>query len=226
LLRLANTGNIDNNTHILSAGYNYVVTRTDTIGFVYLFSAYRYPGDPQAFDDHVAQFVYGRKITGKLALRLAGGPEITTFRIPINGSTQKVSGAGNASLVFAFHRSNLAMSYLHGISSGSGVFTGASTDSVNATWSHELTRVWSGNVNFGYAKNRQILGTSPNFDSWFAGTGLSRPLGRSATVSLAYQAQIQNSGAALCQGPNCGTNHLQHQIFLSFQWRASPIVLR
>jgi hypothetical protein len=230
LLRFTNTGNINNDTTIFSGGYNYVVTRKDTVGLVYLFSAYRYPGASQALGDHVAQFVYGRKITGRLALRLGGGPEITTFRVPINGSVQRISGGGNASLTYAFHRSNIALSYLHGVSNGSGVFTGASTDLASSTWNRQLTRVWSGNLNFGYAKNTQILGksglTSPNFDSWVAGAGLSRPLGRTANLSLAYQALIQGSNVALCQGPNCGTNYTQHQIFLSFEWHARPIVLR
>jgi hypothetical protein len=230
LLRFVDSGNLSNDTETLNAGYNYAITRKDTLGLSYRFSAYHYSGDPQALGDHVIQLVYGRKITGRLALKLTGGPEITTFRIPINGSKQSVSGSGTGSLAYAFPRSSVTLNYTHGISSGSGVFNGASTDQISATWSRQLTRVWGGNINFGYAKNRQILQvsgiTSPNYDTWIAGAGLSRPMGRTASFSLGYQAQIQGANVAVCNSPNCSTNYTTHQIFLSFQWHARPLVLR
>ena len=230
ILRFVDSGNVNSDNEILNAGYNYAITRKDTVGLGYIFSAYRYPGAPQAIGDHVAQFIYGRKITGKLALKLAGGPEVTTFRVAIGGSTQKIAGSGNASLTYAFARSSVALSYAHGVSGGSGVFTGSIIDQTNATWSRHLTRVWNGSINFGYAKNRQVLSlnavTSPSYGTWFAGAGLSRPLGRTANFSLAYQAQIQNSNVAICSNPACGTNYTVNQIFVTFQWHPRPLVLR
>jgi hypothetical protein len=229
-LRFIDSGNVNSDSEILSAGYNYAITRKDTMGMVYLFSAYRYPGDPQAIGDHVGQFVYGRKITGRLALKLAGGPEVTTFRVAISGSKQKISGAGNASLTYALARSSVGLSYTHGVSGGSGVFTGSTIDQANATWSRLLTRAWSGSVNFGYAKNRQILSVrglaSPSYETWLAGGGLSRALGRTANFSVAYQAQIQNSNVAICGNPTCGTNYTVHQVFLTFECHTRPLVLK
>jgi hypothetical protein len=221
---------VNSDSDILNAGYNYAITRKDTVGLGFIFSAYHYPGAPQAIGDHVAQFIYGRKITGKLALKLAGGPEVTTFRVAIGGSTQKIAGSGNASLTYAFARSSVALSYAHGVSGGSGAFTGSDIDQVNAAWSRQLTRVWNGSINFGYAKNRQVLSlnavTSPSYDTWLAGAGLSRPLGRTANFSLAYQAQIQNSNVAICSNPACGRNYTVNQIFVTFQWHTRPLVLR
>src|SRR6266850_182207 len=229
-LRFIDSGNVNSDSEILNTGYNYAITRKDTIGLVYLFSAYRYPGNPQALGDHVGQFVFGRKITGRLALRLAGGPEVTTFRIAIGGSKQKISAFGNAALTYAFARSSVALSYTHGVSPGSGVFTGSILDQANATWSRPLTRAWNGRVNFGYAKNRRILPvsglTSPSYDTWLAGAGLSRALGRTADFSVAYQAQIQNSNVAICTTPNCETSYLAHQVFLTFGWHTRPLVLK
>ena len=223
ILRFIDPGNIDSNTQILNAGYDYSITRRNSIGFTYRFGAYRYPGDPQALGDHVVQFEYGRKITGRMALKLAGGPEFTTFRVPLGSSTERISGSGNASLTYAFNQSSIALSYMHGVSGGSGVFNGVDTDQVNATWSKRLTRIWNGSVNFGYARNRQILsaGSSPVFDTWLAGAGLNRSLGRTAYFSLGYQAQIQSANAA---AP--GTNYTTQQLFLSFQWHTRPLVLR
>ena len=230
ILRFVDSGNVNNDTEILSAGYNYLISAKDTIGLVYLFSAYRFPGNPQALGDHVAQLVYGRRITGKLALRLAGGPEVTMFRVPINNSSRRISGSGRGALIYALPRGSVALSYAHGVSGGSGVFTGSDLDQVNGTWSRQLTRAWNGNVNFGYAKNRQILAVrglaSPSYDTWLAGAGLSRPLGRTANFSMAYQTQIQNSNVTICGSPNCGTNYTTHQIFLTFEWHTRPLVLK
>jgi hypothetical protein len=229
-LRFIDSGNVNSDSEFLNAGYNYAITRKDTVGLVYLFSAYRYPGAPQALGDHVAQFVFGRKITGRLALKLAGGPEVTTFRVAIGGSKQRISGFGNAALAYAFARSSIALNYTHGLSGGSGVFTGSDLDQANATWSRQLTRVWNGSASFGYARNRQVLSgsglTSPSYDMWLAGAGLSRALGRTVDLSLAYQAQIQNSNVAICSSPNCGTGYTMHQIFLTFKWHARPLVLK
>jgi hypothetical protein len=221
MLRFVNSGNVNSDSEMFNVGYNYMASRKDTIGLTYRFGAYHYPGTPQALGDHVAQLAYGRKITGKLALALAGGPEITTLRVPIGRWRQTISGSGSASLNYAFSRSSMALSYTHGVSGGSGVLSGANTDQVGTTWSTQLTRVWAGSLNFGYAKNRQVVAVSgsPTFDTWLAGAGLGRQLGRTAHFALGYQVQIQ--GAAVG-----GTNYTSHQLFLSFQWHARPFVLR
>ncbi len=230
LLRFVQSGNISSDTEIFNVGYNYALTRNDSIGLVYRFSAYHYPGNPQALGDHSVLVVYGRKITGRLGLRLGGGPDVTTFRVPMATSTQRVSGTASAALSYAFRQSSVTLSYTHGVSSGSGVFSGASSDLLGAAWNRHLTRVWDGSLNFQYAKSGQIVSAigqaSPSYDSWLVGTGLNRPLGRSANLSLGYQAQIQGANSVLCTSPNCSTNGTSHNIFLSLQWHARPLVLR
>jgi hypothetical protein len=230
LLRFTKSGNLGSDTEILNAGYNYALTRKDYLGLVYRFSAFHYPGDPQAIGDHATMVLYGRRITGRLGLTIAGGPEITTFRVPIITSKQKISGTASASLIYAFQHSNLTLNYQYGVSSGSGVFSGANTNLLGANWGRQLTRVWTTSLNLQYAKNGKIesaIGlTTPSFDSWLIGAGLNRPVGRSANLSLGYQAQIQGASSTFCVGANCGTNRTAHQIFLSFQWHARPLVLR
>jgi hypothetical protein len=223
ILRFMNPGNINSDSEMLNAGYDYSITRRDSIGFMYRFGAYRYPGSPQALGDHAMQFEYGRKITGRMALKITGGPEVTTFRVPIGSLTERISGSGGASLIYAFARSNMDLSYTHGVNGGSGVFSGASSDQVGATLSTQLTRVWNGNMNLGYARNRQILSASgsPAFTTWVVGAGLSRSLGHVAHFSLGYEAQIQGASAAAA-----GSNYTAHQVVMSFQWHTRPFVLR
>jgi hypothetical protein len=229
-LRFINPGNVDSDSVIINAGYDYALTRKDSIGLAYRFGAYHFPGSPQAVGDHVAQVIYGRKITGRLALRLAGGPELIRFRIPIGGSTQKTTGSLYAALTYAFARGDVALGYTHDVSGGSGVFTGSTIDQVNAAWNRRLTQAWSGSLSFGYAKNQPIVSpsgtTPPVFGAWLAGAGLKRPLGRTANLSLAYQAQIQRANIAICNTPTCGTSRTVNQVFLTFQWTTRPLVLR
>jgi hypothetical protein len=229
-LRFSDPGNVNSDSEVFNAGYNYALTRNDSLGLVYRFGAYHFPGSPQAVGDHVAQIAYGRKITGRLALKIAGGPDIITFRVPIGGATQKITGSGNAALTYAFSRSNVTLGYSHDVSGGSGVFTGSTIDQANATLSRRLTLTWNGSLSFGYARNRPILSTSgtatPVYGAWLAGAGLNRALGRTAYLSLAYQAQIQTSNVPICSSPNCGTNRTVNQIFLTFQWNTRPLVLR
>ncbi len=230
LLRFVQSGNVSSDTEIFNVGYNYALTRKDSIGLVYRFSAYHYPGDPQALGDHAVLVMYGRKITGRLGLRLGGGPDITTFRVPMPTSTQRVSGTATSALSYAFRQSSITLSYTYGVSSGSGVFSGASSNLLGAAWNRRLTRVWDTSLNFQYARSGQIVTStgqaSPSYDSWLVGAGLNRPLGRSANLSLGYQAQIQSANSALCLSTSCNTNGTSHEIFLSFQWHARPLVLR
>jgi hypothetical protein len=229
-LRFIDPGNVDSDSVIVKVGYDYALSRKDSVGLAYRFGAYHFPGSSQAVGDQVAEVIYGRKITGRLALKLAGGPEVINFRIPIGVSTQKITGSANATLTYAFARGSVALGYTHDVSGGSGVFTGSTIDQANATWNRQLTQAWSGSLSFGYAKNQPILSpggiTPPVYGAWLAGAGLNRPLGRTANLSLAYQAQIQNANVAVCNSPSCGTSRTLNQIFLTFQWTTRPLVMR
>jgi hypothetical protein len=230
ILRFIDPGNVESNTLNALAGYNHTLSGKESIGVSYRFSAYQYLGNPQALGDHVAQLVYGRKITGRIALQLAGGPDFTMFRISIAGMTRRLSGSGNAMLTYAFKRSNVSLNYSHGLSGGSGVLVGSSTDQFGVNASRQLSRIWQGNLNFSYAKNSALGNqsglSSPAFDTWYAGAGLARPLRRATNFSIAYQAQNQKQNASSCSGTSCSTSYLVNQIILSFEWHTLPLVIR
>lgn len=230
VLRFIDAGNIESNQTILNAGYNRQVSRTDTFGISYRFSAYEYLGSPQAIGDHMVQATYGKKITGRLALKLSVGPEITTFRVPpgITPSTEHKGVAGTADLSYAFAAGGLDLSYNHAVNNGSGILLGATTDQITLSGNHKLGRVWSGNLSFGYARNTAIAGTTANqapiFDSVFVGAGVQRPLTRTANLTLNYTANIQTSNTGMCPGPTCA-NFTTNQITLGLSWRGRPFVL-
>jgi hypothetical protein len=234
ILRFVEAGSIGTDDTIFNVGYNYSLSKKDTIGVLYRFTADRYPGNPQALNDHTVEAVYGRKMTGRLALRVFGGPDITTFRVPVGSATQQVGFAGGAALNYAVgsnNRNNLSLSYNHGISNGSGVQIGASTDYLESGLTHRFSQYWTGSFNFGYARNSALGNSvagqnSQAFNSYNIGGDLSRPFGRSSKLSLGYSAQIQNSNQAVCASGKCDTSYTAHRIFAAFSWHARPFVLR
>jgi hypothetical protein len=230
MLRFVEPGNIESNNPNLTAGYNYALSKKNTIGISYRFSVYQFLGIPQALGDHSAQLNYGRKITGRMALQLAAGPEITTYRIPISNKSQRNTVSGNATLTYAFKRGGVSLNYSHEVNGGGGVLAGSSGDQVGVSANRQLTRIWQGNLSFSYAKNAGLTNLNgispPAYSSWYEGAGLNRPLGRETDFSIAYQAQNQNANLSPCSGPGCNTNYLVHQITLSFRWHTRPFVLR
>ena len=230
LLRFTQDNGLGNDDFIGSAGYNYQVTRKDTLGVLYRFTAYHFQGEPQAIGDHVFNLAYGRKITGRLGLSLFGGPEITTFRTPIGNKTQQTDVSFGAALNYGFERGGFGVTYSHGTNGGSGILAGASGDTLNASVFRQVTRQWTGRGNFGYARTHAFTATSivgPEFNTYFVGVGLDRPIGRDALLSFGYTAYVQQDNqaacGALCSGSATGT---QHQIAVGFQWHTRPFVIR
>lgn len=230
LLRFSNPGNTDNDMQSLNAAYNYAITRNDYIGATYRFTAFHFPGNPEALGDNAVQAMYGKRITGRLSLILAGGPDITNFRIPVSGIQRTVSGSGLASLVYAFRVSNVRLNYSHGVASGGGLLNGSISDQLTASVSRTVARLWNASANFGYARNKQLVTikalSSPSYNSYLAGTGITRSLSNATSFSIGYQAQIQSSNGLVCTTSLCTTIETTHQIQLSFQWHAPAQVLR
>ncbi len=227
ILRFTESGNIGNDDVVGSIGYNYVLSKKDTLGVLYRFTTYHFMGFPQALGNHVFNLAYSRRITGRLAFSLFGGPEITTFRIPIGTSTQRIDGAFGTSLSYAFKSGGVTFGYTRGTSGGSGVLVGSTEDLVNAGATRQLSRLWTAHGNFGFGRIHAFTPSnapsSPGYNSYFLGAGLDRPLGRNASLSFGYTAYVQQLNAAACSG--CGTS-TQHQVSVGFQWHTRPFVLR
>jgi hypothetical protein len=231
ILRFSEPGNIEDNDYIGNAGFNYQISRNDTLGLQYRYSSFRYLNSPQAIGDHTIQVAYGRKITGRLALQLSAGPEITNFRVALGpGGKRHIGGSGSANLAYAFQRGTLTANYLHGVTGGSGVFQGALTDQVTGTGTRKLNRVWSGDAHMGYARNRNaetLQGSSNiNYNTFFAGAAASRPLGRNAGFTVGYTAYVNDSTSTICAGSNCSSSFTVHQISVGVNWHSRPLVLR
>lgn len=229
ILRFVDTGNADNNSVGASLGYNYLINSKDTVGVVYRFSGYQYPGQPQALGDHVVNLAYGRKITGHLALQLYGGAEFTTFRVPLGTQSSSLGGNASANLTYSLNKGALSAGYFHGLTGGSGVFTGSTVDQVNFGASRRLGRIWSANISLGYAHNKAVVNSPqasfPAYNSWFVGGGVSRPLGRNVNFAVSYTAYIAATSGSGCVVTPCSSNQTSNSITLNLQWHTHPFVL-
>ena len=221
------------------AGYNYRLTRNDSIGVSYVYNGYRYDNFAQSIDTHSALLSYGRQVTGRLAFQVAVGPEYALFATNISCTTgMNVSACGssdqllwslNTSLNYHLERTQFFATYSHGVTGGSGVLAGAIGDTVLGSVSHQIARTLTGDVDLGYARNKGLavaIGNLPvlngTFDYWTAGGHLTHPWGRTLQLILGYQFQYQNSNAPFCSGSNCGASYTRNLITVGLAWRARP----
>jgi hypothetical protein len=229
---------------IFTAGYNYHISRQNTIGLSYQFSSINYSNFDQSIKTNVIYASYGRRVTGKLAFQVSAGPDIALIRMPLTTAPGTGGGTGstptgymtqiyasvNTALQYQLSRVALSAAYNHGVSGGSGVLAGAVTDNVIGTASKQVSRALSLAWNIGYSRNRglEVAGTTTanqTFHYWFTGVNLSHPLGRTMNVFLGYQLQYQNTGASICTGPGCGSSVTRNQITFGFGWRKQPVPL-
>ena len=227
---------------IFSAGYNYQLSRQNTIGLSYQYSDINYSNITQSIKNNIISVAYGRRITGKLALQASGGPDIALIRMPLTlpsgtsggeatsstGYMTQVYASINAAVQYQLKRVSTSAAYNHGVTGGSGVLAGAITDSFTGTVARQVARTLSVSWNAGYSRNRgiQLAGTTTanqTFDYWFTGANLSHPLGRTMNVFLNYQLQYQNTGASVCTGPGCSGSLTRNQITFGFGWHKQPV---
>lgn len=240
LLHFFDENLLDYGNEIAQAGYNYQVTRKDTVGVSYLFSRFSYTNFDQTIENHTIQLSYGRRITGRLAFQIGAGPEISSFTLPITGSGTGSPSTGSTtnlywslstSLQYQMTRTGLSASYSHGVAGGSGVLAGAIADTMTGSVTRQLSRKLNANGSLGFARNTGlaipgltvVTPSNQTFDYWFAGGNLTRMWGRSWYMNLGYEFQYQNSDAPFCVGTACSSNFVRNLITFGVGWRKPPI---
>jgi len=232
LLRFPDGTLLESDQGGFQVGYNHNLNPRDALGISYGFTSIWYPDPsiaPRA-DSHKIQMVYGRKITGRLALRLSGGPQIYHFNDPILGAVSHPTWMAQGSLAYRFRRAQVELGYRHSLNGGAGVLALVRTDQVEGGFTSQLTRTVSAYVRAGYAHNMNLqeLATVANlaFDTQFVEAGLKRPLGHNANVVLNYSFQHQSANLSTCELGLCGGDLQRHVAELGFEWHLRPILIR
>lgn len=175
---------------IASAAYNYQISKRNQIGAVYSFEEIHFPqAGAGSLNVNLGELLYGHRITGKLDLRIGGGPEwvhrsqseesllgIVSLGQPcihpsavlpcVVVKNSFLTGSAHASLKYHWSaRTSLLLSFLRYINPGSGLFAGANTDVVRLTAQHYLARRWDLSADVGYSRNSRLLIVTSNVAS-------------------------------------------------------------
>ncbi len=220
-------GFIAGNSAILQTGYDRNLTARDAVAVFYSATLFRYAGIAQSIDAQFIAFNYGRRVTGRLALHVFGGPEIFTVTIPGQSRTETL-GSGGGNLTYHWPRTEASVSFWRGLTAGSGVLVGAVTDSTSVTLQRQLSRAWSsgliGSYHFNSAVATSNSGTATRkFDYWTATANLNRALGRLVNLGLFYTFQTQNSNQSFSIGGSFGQSTSRHLFGVSFNFNSRPI---
>ncbi len=226
---LASQPLLSGNNLIGTAGVDHLVTSKDTLSLVYTHSQFNFVGFPETVYSNFVQAGYGRRITGRLALALFGGPELTTVRqLGVNLQRQLLA-AGQGHLDYQLPRTGLSLTYLVGATPGSGVLAGAETSEITGSLSRQLTRTWTGSLSLGYAHNTALepnnLGVKNSYNSEFGGLRLDRNWGRSTKVFFMYNVERETANSVLCAGTACGRQFMRQIFGVGLSYSARPIGL-
>lgn len=231
LLRFLDSGFISSNNYQFMAGYDYKLNKADSIALTYGLSMLRFSGITQSANFHQVHVSYGRRLTGRMALQLSGGPQFGQFDNPVSGSSSRISWSARSSLIVNFRNSDLSLNYSHTASAGSGVLVGADADRVDVSLSKQLTRMWNGGVVGGFAHNHSIRqlnagSAERTVNTWHSGFHLERPLTRQAKLSFVYNVTGQSANNPVgCTGVTCGRLPLRHQLALVLSWGFGPYAI-
>jgi hypothetical protein len=240
LLRYFGSNLLDLGQATFQGGYNYQLTQKDTIAVIYGFGALRYSNVNQSIDTHSLQLSYGRRVTGRLAFQIAAGPEVGLYQTPISGVTSGGTGAAagsttqftwslNSALSYQRERTSFGLVYAHGISGGSGVLAGSTSDTASASIDRRMSRTFSSGISAGYSRNIGLaIGTSQpasqTYDYWYGEATFAHPLSETLALTFSYQIQYQNSNSSFCIGPTCGTNVVRNLITVGLGWHERPLL--
>ena len=237
LLDFNTTGYFNSTMVDAQAGYDRLLDPFDSIAFLGSYGQINFSGTgtPTAgtptvatgntVTDYSGALAYGRRITGRLAFQAAVGPqEVETFHPGGVGNSHQLLVSVNSNLSYERRRGGLSFGYSRGVTAGSGVYLGATSNTVNASAHYQFTRYWVGLVNGGYSMNSSLASPSSattQFNNWFMGANIGRSVGQHLRLNLNYGATEQNN-AVICLVASCGGVGLQQTVGISINWHLRP----
>lgn len=230
----ANLGFVDSSQVSAQVGYNYQIARKDQIGVVYGYQNFRYPSSAASnFNTDVFNVLYGHRISGRMDLIAGGGPQITNIDNPLFGSFRRIGFTARGELRYRFPKTFLSFYYNRYNTSGSGIFTGATSDIARATVSRPIHRIYGAIFDGGYSRNSRIV---PNLFSvaaktyayWYAGGSLHRNFGRYFSGFVSYQYDRLGFDQSFCTpsgNTGCNRTSQRHDVAVGVTWHPRPIRL-
>jgi hypothetical protein len=221
LLDFSGSGYVSSRTFGGQAGYDYLLDPTNSIALLASYGKIDYTGTGVSTADYMGALAYGKKITGRLAFQVSAGPQqVVSTGLGGPGSHHFWMAAVNSALTYQRRRGGVAFTYVRGLSAGSGVFLGATSNTFSGSGHYQFTRSWTGSVSAGYSLNNSLPVTgvaSEQFDNWFVGGNLGRRLGQHAELNFNYGLTKQDSPTP-CPVVSCGIAGYEQTFGMSFNW--------
>ena len=227
------------------AGYNRILGPHDQAALMYGYQGFNFSVSGLSFHSHVVQLMWGHRISGRMDLLIAAGPQITSLNLG-TGPDLRLSVAGRASLRYRFPKTVLSLSFDRYTTSGSGFFPGAQSDIARLSVKRPLGRVWDGFADLGYAHNSreqrltaeqlalcalsstQCPGVIANtYYYGFAGLGVHRMIGRNFHAFASYQFNYLAFDNSFCAVgfPVCNRISQRHVGTIGIDWTPRPMRL-
>jgi hypothetical protein len=189
---------------------NHRIDARNTVGANAVYSTYQtdensFFGEAgnSTFQTRGLNFTYSRLWTRALSMDISAGPQW------INSSAgtvlqNQLNVAASAGLNYTRKQTSMGVHYLRGVNGGSGVQTGALSDTITGSIGRPLSHHWMGSVSGSFAHTSALLylppatgGTVPSsatetYKTFFGGAQLTRALGRTWSCFLNYSAQDQS----------------------------------
>jgi hypothetical protein len=228
LLQYISSGLYDTDFYGGSIGLDHLLTRRDQLGLAYQYEYIGFAGLSQNIEIHSAQIAYGRKLTGKLSLKLSAGPMLDIINQPVGPSTTRIFASTSDSLRYLLQGGDLHLNYIRYTSPGAGVFFGAETDQVSAGLSHRILRRYFFSLDAGYAQNKSLSGVGiiindSKFNTVQGGVTLSTALGERMSFFMSYRIQQQSADTSVCAAGQCGRSFLRNFATVGINWHGRPI---
>lgn len=228
-LHFLDPGFFDSNYWKISSGYNYQLSRTDTLAGTYTRTEFHFGSSDRRIVNHDLSAAYGHQLTGRITLQISGGPLISESTLAGNTQTRYLLNTYE-SLRYRADKGYFEGAFQRFGTAGSGVLTGALTNLTRFTAGHELTAKTFGSFEVSYATNEAIArqfsgGTASKFKTWGADVNLSRQLTQRVSVYFAYYLQHQTSAQPLCINRACGASLNRNVFGIGVNWHGRPVRL-
>ena len=229
--------------------YAYEISSKSEVGLAYSYRTFRFPKNQGSVVTSLPELTYKRQISPRFSIQVGVGPEfekikqlhIVTFPIVLPGGlpgrvsipteihTNAINVSAFGSLLYRFRWANAALSYTRGVSSGSGFYAGANSNSALLSVSWLMFRTWNAGLTAGYAYLSQVAQTqsvnpTQSYQFWFTGLAVSRRLSKSWSAFAGYQYNNESFANTICASSVC--NHvLRNSMLVGVRWRMHPIRL-
>jgi hypothetical protein len=231
----AGSGLIDSRLVTARVGYNYALSRRNTVAVTYGFQDFMFPsGIGDRFNAHTVQLLFGHQISGRMDLILGGGPQFILLESgnPRVGKQTRISGSARASLRYRFRKAAITMGYDRYESPGSGLLAGATSDVGRFAYMRPITRRLQFMTDVGYSHNSRLQLSpagidSGSFDYGYVGTRLTHAFSRTWNGFLMYQFNNLHLSNSICPANQsvCGSVSDRHLIGLGVSWHPRAIRL-